>query len=91
MGPSLGTPAKIAVNLYSYHTPLPYGPRNITRQRRFAIGVIKSKGARSVAQEMGELTFNLSWVLDYLQIGELMRPCMCSKGEQFALPYPPLA
>jgi predicted transposase YbfD/YdcC len=29
-----------------------YGPENITRLRRFAIGVIKSKGAGSVAQKM---------------------------------------
>ncbi len=28
-----------------------YGPENITRLRRFAIGVIKSKGVRSVAQK----------------------------------------
>jgi predicted transposase YbfD/YdcC len=30
-----------------------YGPENVTRLRRFAIGAIKSHGTRSVAQKMG--------------------------------------
>jgi len=45
-----------------------YGPENITRLRRFAIGVIKSKGVRSVAQKMRELTRNVRLVLDYLRM-----------------------
>jgi len=45
-----------------------YGPENITRLRRFAIGVIKSKGARSVAQKMRQLTRNVRLVLDYLRM-----------------------
>lgn len=45
-----------------------YGPENITRLRRFAIGVIKSKGARSVAQKMRELTLNVRLVFDYLRM-----------------------
>jgi predicted transposase YbfD/YdcC len=45
-----------------------YGPENITRLRRFAIGVIKSKGVRSVAQKMRELTHNVRLVCDYLRI-----------------------
>ena len=47
-----------------------YGPENITRLRRFAIGVIKSKGARSVAQKMRELTLNVRLVFDYLKMTE---------------------
>lgn len=47
-----------------------YGPENITRFRRFAIGVIKSKGVRSVAQKMRELTFNVRLVFDYLRMTE---------------------
>jgi hypothetical protein len=47
-----------------------YGPENITRLRRFAIGVIKSKGARSVAQKMRELTLNVRLVFDYLRMTE---------------------
>jgi len=34
------------------------GPENITRLRRFAISLIKSKGVPSVAQEMRELNRN---------------------------------
>jgi predicted transposase YbfD/YdcC len=45
-----------------------YGPENITRLRRFAVGVIKSKGVRSVAQKMRELTRNVRLVLDYLRM-----------------------
>jgi predicted transposase YbfD/YdcC len=45
-----------------------YGPENVTRLRRFAVGVIKSKGARSVAQKMRELTRNVRSVLDYLRM-----------------------
>jgi predicted transposase YbfD/YdcC len=47
-----------------------HGPENITRLRRFAIGVIKSKGARSVAQKMRELTRNVRLVFDYLRMTE---------------------
>ena len=45
-----------------------YGPENITRLRRFAIGLIKSKKVRSVAQKMRELTRNVRLVLDYLRM-----------------------
>ena len=45
-----------------------YGPENITRLRRFAIGIIKSKRVRSVAQKMRELTQNVRLVLDYLRM-----------------------
>jgi predicted transposase YbfD/YdcC len=45
-----------------------HGPENISRLRRFAIGVIKSKGTRSVAQKMRELTRNARLVFDYLKM-----------------------
>jgi predicted transposase YbfD/YdcC len=45
-----------------------YGPENITRLRRFAIGVIKSKGVSSVAQKMRQLTRNVRLVFDYLKM-----------------------
>ncbi len=45
-----------------------YGPENVTRLRRFAIGVIKSKGVPSVAQKMRELTRNVRLVFDYLRM-----------------------
>ena len=47
-----------------------YGPENITRLRRFAIGVIKSQGARSVAQKMRQLTRHVRLVFDYLRMSE---------------------
>ena len=45
-----------------------YGPENITCLRRFAIGVIKSRGVSSVAQKMRQLTRNVRMVLDYLKM-----------------------
>jgi len=45
-----------------------YGPENITRLRRFAISIIKSKDARSVAQKMRQLTRNVRLVFDYLRM-----------------------
>jgi hypothetical protein len=45
-----------------------YGPENITRLRRFAISVIKSKGVRSVAQKMRQLNKNTRLVFDYLRM-----------------------
>jgi predicted transposase YbfD/YdcC len=47
-----------------------HGPENITRLRRFAIGVMKSKGAGSVAQKMRQLTRHVRLVLDYLRMTE---------------------
>ena len=47
-----------------------YGPENITRLRRFAIGVIKSRGAPSVAQKMRQLTRHVRLVFDYLRMTE---------------------
>lgn len=47
-----------------------YGPENITRLRRFSISVIKSKGVRSVAQKMRQLTRNVRLVFDYLRMTE---------------------
>jgi predicted transposase YbfD/YdcC len=45
-----------------------HGPENITRLRRFAISIIKSKGARSVAQKMRQLMRNIRLVFDYLRM-----------------------
>jgi predicted transposase YbfD/YdcC len=45
-----------------------FGPENVTRLRRFAVSLIKSKGVRSVAQKMRELTRNVRMVLDYLRM-----------------------
>jgi hypothetical protein len=44
-----------------------HGPENITPLRRFAIGVIKSRGARSVAQKMRQRTRHVRLVFHYLR------------------------
>ena len=45
-----------------------YGPENITRLRRFAIGLLKSKGVSNVTQKMRQLSFSSRSVLDCLKI-----------------------
>jgi len=45
-----------------------HGPANMTRFRRFAIGLLKSRGVRSVAQKMRELNRNTRMVLDHLRM-----------------------
>jgi len=47
-----------------------YGPENMTRLRRFAIGVIKSKGGKSVPQKMRQLACRVRLVFDYLRMTE---------------------
>ncbi len=43
-----------------------HGPANVSRLRRFAIGVIKTKGVSNVAQKMRQLAMNVRLVFDYL-------------------------
>lgn len=45
-----------------------HGPENMTRLRRFAVGAIKSRGARNVAQKMRQLIRNPRLVFDYLRM-----------------------
>ena len=45
-----------------------YGPENITRLRKFAISVIKSKKKYRVAQEIRKLSFRVRMVFDYLKM-----------------------
>lgn len=45
-----------------------HGPENITCLRRFAIGLIKSKGVKNVAQKMRQLNRNTRLVFDYLRM-----------------------
>lgn len=47
-----------------------HGPENITRLRRFAVGLIKSKGVSNVAKKMRELHRSARLVLDYLKMTE---------------------
>jgi len=45
-----------------------FGPENVSRLRRFAVGLLKSKGVKNVSQAMRKLSFKASLVLDYLGI-----------------------
>jgi predicted transposase YbfD/YdcC len=55
-----------------------YGPENITRFRRFAIGVIKSHGTRSVAHKRRQTTRNVRLVFDDPRTTE--NSCACRNG-----------
>jgi len=53
-----------------------YGPENMTRLRRFAIGLIKSKGEKGISKKMWQLNKNTRAVLDYLKIiKNTKKPC----------------
>ncbi len=45
-----------------------YGPENITRLRRFSVGLLKSKGVLNVSQKMRQLLMTPRMVLDYLKM-----------------------
>ncbi len=47
-----------------------FGPENITRLRRFAVGILKSfqKPAQSIAEMIRKLAFNTRLVFDYLRM-----------------------
>ncbi len=47
-----------------------YGPKNVTRMRRFAVGVltILSKGITSIAEKMATINRNTRMVFDYLRM-----------------------
>jgi len=52
------------------------GPQNISRLRRFAIGILKSfqKPAQSIAELMRQLSFNTRRVFDYLRMTKNSAP-----------------
>ena len=45
-----------------------YGPENMTRLRRFAVGLLKTKGVKNVAQKMRQLLMNPRAVVDHLKM-----------------------
>ncbi len=45
-----------------------YGPENMTRLRRFAVGLFKSKGIKNVAQKIRQMQMNRRIVLDYMKM-----------------------
>ena len=56
-----------------------FGPENITRLRRFAVGILKSfqKSAQSIAAMMRKLCFNTRLVFDYLRMTINSAPRAC--------------
>jgi len=53
-----------------------HGPENMTRLRRFAIGLIKSKANKKISKKMRQLNKNTRSVLDYLKItNSKQKPC----------------
>jgi hypothetical protein len=45
-----------------------YGPENMTRLRRFAVGLLKSKGIKNVAQKMRQIVMSPRIILDYMKM-----------------------
>ena len=53
-----------------------HGPENITRLRRFAIGVIKTTSSNGVTETMRKLAMNVRMVFDYLKMTKnTMKSC----------------
>jgi len=45
-----------------------YGPENITRMRRFAVGLLKSSGVKNITQKMQQMAYKVRMVFDYLRM-----------------------
>ena len=58
-----------------------FGPENITRLRRFAVGILKSfqKPHQSIAEMMRNLSFNTRLVFDYLRMTRNSNPVAYAK------------
>ena len=56
-----------------------FGPENITRLRRFAVGILKSfqKPNQSIAAALRKLCFNTRLVFDYLRMTKNSAPSAC--------------
>ena len=57
-----------------------FGPENVTRLRRFAVGILKSfqKPTQSIAALMRKLSFRTRLVFDYLRMTKNSAPVTCS-------------
>ena len=57
-----------------------FGPENVTRLRRFAVGILKSfqKPPQSIAALMRKLSFRTRLVFDYLRMTKNSAPTTCS-------------
>jgi len=45
-----------------------YGPENMTRIRRFAVGLLKSRGVKNITQKMRQMAYKARMVFDYLRM-----------------------
>lgn len=45
-----------------------HGPENMTRLRRFAVGLLKSKGVKNVSQKVRQLAMTPRTILDYMKM-----------------------
>jgi predicted transposase YbfD/YdcC len=61
-----------------------HGPENMTRLRRFATGLIKSRSGDSVAATIAKLARNVRRVFDYLRMTENSRPQQPTPARQVA-------
>ena len=61
-----------------------HGPENMTRLRRFATGLIKSRSGDSVAATIAKLARNVRRVFDYLRMTENSRPQQPTLARQVA-------
>ena len=66
-----------------------YGPENVSRLRRFAVALIRSKPGRRVAETLRRLNRNVRTVFDYLLMSENSRhPSRASAAPRPAAPAP---
>jgi len=45
-----------------------HGPSNITRLRRFAVGLLKTRGVKNISQKMRQMAYKSRMVFDYLRM-----------------------
>lgn len=45
-----------------------HGPENMTRMRRFAVGLLKSRGVKNITQKMRQMAHKARMVFDYLRM-----------------------
>ncbi len=45
-----------------------HGPANMTRLRRFAVGLLKSRGVKNIAQKMRQMSYKARMLFDYLRM-----------------------
>ncbi|MHB1495816.1 MAG: hypothetical protein ACYCR3_00480 [Acidithiobacillus sp.] len=69
-----------------------FGPENLTRLRRFAIGILKSfqKPTQSIAEMMRTLCFRTRLVFDYLRMTKNSAPATPGVVENKLTVNPPL-